>query len=96
MFEWTYLTSAISDQPRTVYKLDGVEVARLWQHAKTRAWWVTLDVHLSHDKRRNRECSGYDSGRAGVETWANRHAGRLETEVGRINSHRPKMPWLPG
>lgn len=96
MFQWTHLGSSITDLPPTVYRLGSAEVARLWQTVDTRAWFATLDMHLSHEQRpKPRPCRGYETGRAGVEQWAERHRDRLTAEVAEIEARRPVMPWLP-
>lgn len=95
MLAWHHLTTALTDKPPTSCRLHSVEIARLWQHVQTRSWWATLDMHLPHQRRRDRECSSYESGRAGVEAWAARHADRLTAEVAAIDVGRPCRSWLP-
>lgn len=95
MFTWTHLGSSITDTQPTVYRLNGTEIARLWQHVQTRDWWATLDKHLPFERQRNRACQSYQTGRAGVEQWALRHLDRLTAEVAEIEARRPVMPWLP-
>ncbi|HEY0661464.1 MAG TPA: hypothetical protein VGD21_09135 [Lysobacter sp.] len=95
MFAWTHLGSAITDNPPTVYRLGSTEVARLWQTVG-RAWFATLDMHLPHEQRpRPRPCQGYETGRAGVEAWAERHRERLMREVAGIDAKRPCRAWMP-
>jgi hypothetical protein len=94
MFEWGYLTTAVTDQPKTVYRLNGKEVARLSRHLDGH-WIATLDQHLPWERRRNRDCQSFESGQAGVEAWATRHADGLAAEVAAIDAARPYRSWMP-
>ena len=63
--------------------LDGVHVAYLMRRLDG-TWFATLDVHRGINAPLvTRDCRSMESGRAGVETWATRHAARLRQEVGR-------------
>lgn len=57
-----------------------VEVARLCARLDG-TWYAMLDQHLMHELRTQVDCSSFDSGKAGVEAWARRHADRLQREV---------------
>ncbi|WP_396615491.1 hypothetical protein ACHZ97_14560 [Lysobacter soli] len=94
MFEWGYLTTAVTDQPKTVYRLKGKEVARLSRHVDGH-WIATLDQHLPWERRRDRDCRSFESGQAGIEAWARRHADRLAAEVAAIDVARPYRSWMP-
>ena len=77
-------------QPRWQYAhgelalvLDGVHVAHLLRRLDG-SWFASLDVHrgirapvVTHD------CRSLETGTAGVEMWAGRHAARLRQEVGK-------------
>lgn len=52
-----------------IRRRDGSWFARLWVH-----WPVTEPMVT-------RRCSSYELGRAGIETWARRHAEQIRAEV---------------
>lgn len=58
------------------------EVARLCQRVDG-TWYACLNQHLpyTNPERRTVDCTSFESGRAGVEEWATRHAERLAAEV---------------
>lgn len=56
------------------------EVARLCRRIGG-TWYAVLDQHLPYDVRRHRDCTNFDTGKAGIEAWAIRHRERLEREV---------------
>lgn len=89
MFEWAYLTSAINDRSKTVYKCDGIEVARIGQKVD-RNWIAHLNQHLPFAQCTMRVCTDEQTGRRGIELWAFRHADRLQREVRAIESRRPR------
>lgn len=98
MFEWAYLRSVMYDRERTVYKYDGVEVARLSQKV-TGEWIANLNQHLpfTDPRRHSRDCRSFETGKRGIELWGFRHAERLRREVEAIRAKRPKPGWLgPG
>lgn len=70
-----------SKREEDVLRLGTTEVARLHQSVKTLAWFVTLDQHLDYEKRRNVDCTSYESGKAGAMIWALRHEERIRREV---------------
>lgn len=96
MFEWGYLTSAVNDSVPTVYRCNGVEVARLCRKV-TGEWHATLNQHLPGDDpaRRSRDCRSFETGKVGVEAWAERHRERLEAETAEIDKRRPYRSWMP-
>lgn len=95
MFEWGHLTSAINESEPTVYRCNGIEVARLRQNVASGIWSAILNQHLITEPRVIRECSSFENGRSGVELWAERHRQRLEAEVAEIERHRPYRAWMP-
>lgn len=97
MFEWTHLGTAITDAPRTAYRLNGVEVARLWQTVSAdRRWFASLDMHLPYERRSEaRPCTDFARGQSGVEAWAERHRERLQPQLAAIEAARPCRSWLP-
>lgn len=90
MFEWGPLFSWSAE--RTVYRLRGTEVARLTQRADGEGWSAIVNQHLpgSDARRKRRPCRSFETGKAGVEEWARRHAERLDREVDDIarSEHR--------
>lgn len=70
-----------STGPVDMLLLDGKEVARLHQNVRTLAWFAALDTHLEVYPQRRRDCTSYESGKAGVEMWARRHEARLRREI---------------
>lgn len=95
MFEWSLLFTW-SNGPPTVLRLRGTEVARLSQKVNGE-WTAILNQHLPGDdpRRRPRDCRSYETGKAGVDEWARRHAERLDREVGTIESRRHRLGCLP-
>lgn len=94
MFEWGPLFSW--SEYRAVYRLRGTEVARLTQRADGGGWSAIVNQHLpaSDPRRVKRECQSFETGRAGVEEWARRHAERLEREVTDIESRQHRLSSL--
>lgn len=84
-FTWGFLSIEPTELPVS-YRLGTMEVARLCGREDGR-WYARLDSHLVHVDRnkRIRECSSYESGRRGIEMWAQRHAARLRAEVEEIH-----------
>ena len=70
-----------STQPPDMLCLGTTEIARLHQRVKALTWFVTLDQHLDYERRRNRDCSSYEAGKAGAEIWAKRHEERIRREI---------------
>lgn len=70
-----------STQPVDTLCLGTTEIARLHQNVQTKAWFVTLDQHLDYERRRNRDCTNYETGKAGAELWARRHEERIRREI---------------
>lgn len=95
MFQWTGVH--VNDQgPKTCYRLDGVEVARITRRVDVEDGWVALlNQHLVGQPRIIKPCTDFETGKRGIELWAERHRERLEYEVGRINALRPSRSWLP-
>jgi len=91
MFTWDHLFTW-SKGPRTVLRLRGTEVARLSQKV-TGEWVADLNQHLdwSDPRRRPKDCRSYETGRAGVNEWARRHAERLDREVAELESKRHRL-----
>lgn len=94
MFEGGYLTSAVNDSEPTVYRCNGVEVARLCRKV-TGEWYALLNQQRPMQPRIVRECVSFESGRRGVELWAERHRDGLLAEVAEIERHRPYRAWMP-
>lgn len=92
MFEWDHLFTW-SKGPRTVLRLRGTEVARLTQKIGSEQWVADLNQHLdwSDPRRRPKDCRSYETGRAGVNEWARRHAERLDREVAELESKRHRL-----
>lgn len=90
MFKWETLF-AWSDE-RTVLRLRGTEVARLVRKA-TGEWHAALNQHLpaTDPRRRYKDCRSFETGRAGVDEWARRHAERIEREVAAMESKRHRL-----
>lgn len=80
MFSWGHIGSHHQGPP-VVLRWRGTEVARLWQHIGTGAWFAILDQHLPWNRRRDVACTDLERGRAGVEAWAQRHSDRLAREI---------------
>ena len=78
MFEWKPYSQHASGPP-TVYCWEGKEVARLFDRING-TWFVELDRQRPYEQRRMLDCQSYDSGRRGVELWAERHRERLIRE----------------
>ncbi len=48
-------------------------------------WYARLECHWSLDRPIvTRRCRSFDTGKAGIEAWATRHAARLRAETGCI------------
>jgi len=94
MFEWAYLTSAMHELSKNVYKCDGVEIARIGQKVD-RTWIAHLNQHLPYEQRKMRVCTDEQTGRRGIELWAFRHSDRLHREVKAIEAGRPYRAWMP-
>lgn len=62
-------------------RLGTTEVARLHQRVDDLTWFVALDTHLEIHPQRCRDCTSYESGKAGAMIWALRHEGRIRREV---------------
>jgi len=55
-------------------------------------WLARLDVH--HDRKLiARRCTSRETGRAGCEAWARRHAARLRREAEAKAAARPCLRW---
>jgi hypothetical protein len=91
MFEWGLLFSWSAE--RTVYRLRGIEVARLTPKADGSGWTAIVNQHRpSFDPiRKQRACRSFETGVAGVEEWARRHAARLEIEVAEIEARQHRL-----
>ena len=70
-----------SKEPPDALCLGTTEVARLHQRVNDKTWFATLDQHLDYEKRRHRDCTSYESGKAGAMTWALRHEARIRREI---------------
>jgi len=83
MFEWGPLFSW--SERRTVYRLRGTEIARLTEKVGG-GWSAIVNQHRPGGDpiRCSRDCRSFETGKAGVEEWARRHAARLEREVDEI------------
>lgn len=90
MFEWGPLFSW--SEYRAVYRLRGTEVARLTERVGG-GWTAIVNQHRpSFDPCRvKRDCNSFETGKAGVEEWARRHAERLEREVTDIESRQHRL-----
>ena len=88
MFEWGHLFTW-NEGPPTVLRLRGTEVARLSQK-QTGEWHALLNQHLgvANPARVYRDCRSYETGKAGVDLWAERHRERLEREVAAVAGSR--------
>ncbi|WP_199171544.1 MULTISPECIES: hypothetical protein [Luteimonas] len=75
---WTTPLPGVEKVP-TVLEVDGVGVARMMQRVDG-SWFVLLDYHYGFDRQRRRDCSSYETGVQGTETWARRHIVRLLQE----------------
>lgn len=64
----------------------GVPVARLFERVDG-TWFVILDYHLT-GAHRQRDCSSFERGQAGIDIWATRHRQRLTREVAIIEQQR--------
>ena len=62
--------------------IGGLEVARLCRRSDG-SWYAALNQHLHYQdpERRDVSCSSFESGKAGVEEWAERHMERLLAET---------------
>lgn len=87
MFEWTHAYIG-EEGPKTSYRLDGVEVARLTRRVDQDAWIALLKQHRVAEPRITRQCSGFEAGQRGVEMWAERHREQLQADVDKINALR--------
>jgi hypothetical protein len=87
MFEWTHAYIG-EEGPKTSYRLDGVEVARLTRRVDQEAWIALLKQHRVAEPRITRQCSSFEAGQRGVELWAERHRDRLQVDVDKINALR--------
>lgn len=91
-FHWTGVHPNDHGTP-TVLAYDHYGVLRLLPLPGGR-YRAMLDYH--HPQGRSRECTSYESGKAGAELWATRHQDRLRREVEeRRAARRAKQPWLP-
>ncbi len=79
MFTWSHLEGFPSGPP-VVLRWDLREVARLCSRLDG-SWYAVLDQHLDHELRRRVDCTSYERGRAGVDTWAQRHQPRIAREI---------------
>lgn len=86
-FNWSH-SIQWSKGPEDTLRLGTTEVARLHQRVDDLTWFVTLDQHLAYERRRNRDCSSYDTGKAGAMTWALRHEERIRREIAEISARR--------
>lgn len=91
MFEWGLLFSWSAE--RTVYRLRRVEVARLTRKADGSGWSAIVNQHRpgNDPSRKHRDCRSFETGKAGVEEWARRHADRLEREVAEIEARQHRL-----
>jgi hypothetical protein len=87
MFEWTYAYIG-EEGPKTSYRLDGVEIARLTRRIDSDAWIALMKQHRVAEPRIVRQCSSFEAGQRGVEMWAERHRGQLQADVDKINALR--------
>ena len=80
-FKWTHL--ARSEGPLVCLRCDGTEVARMCARADG-GWVAALNQHLvwGSSTRVSRRCTSWETGRAGIETWATRNAAQIRSEVG--------------
>lgn len=74
-------TLPYSNTPVRLY-VGELEVARLCVRANG-TWYAALNQHLHYQdpERRDVACSSFESGKAGVEAWAERHMERLLAET---------------
>ncbi|WP_396616812.1 hypothetical protein ACHZ97_04340 [Lysobacter soli] len=96
MFEWGPLFSWSAEG--TVYRLRGTEIARLTQKGDGSGGWTAIvNQHLpgGDPRRKQRPCRSFETGKAGVEEWARRHAERLEREVDEIARNQHRLGPLP-
>ena len=65
-----------------VLYVGGSEVARMCERIDG-TWYAVLNQHLHYTdpSRRMVDCSSFEAGKAGIETWAARHMARLEAEA---------------
>ena len=70
-----------SKEPPDALCLGTTEVARLHQRVDNKTWFATLDQHLDYEQHRRRDCTSYESGKAGAMTWALRHEARIRREI---------------
>lgn len=76
MFTWRLVTAGLAGPP-TSLQIRGYEVARLGQRVDG-TWLATVRRNLPPELQRTHVCASYESGRAGCEAWAQRHAAQLE------------------
>ena len=76
---WTKVENNPNGSP-TVLELDGVAIVRLIDRVDG-TWFALLDYHLAPERHRRRDCTSFEAGRAGAETWARRHIARLLHEA---------------
>ena len=95
MFEWGLLFSWSAE--RTVYRLRGTEVARLTMRADGSGWNAVVNQHRPGGDpiRKYRRCRSFETGKAGVEEWARRHAERLEREVAEMEARMHRLGAQP-
>jgi hypothetical protein len=90
MFQWTHAYIG-EEGPKTSYRLDGVEIARLTRRVDQDTWIALLKQHRVAEPRIVRQCSSFEAGKRGVELWADRHRERLQADVDKINELRRGM-----
>lgn len=92
-FNWTWLGADVGGR-EVVYRLGTTEVARLIDRLDG-SWFARLDNHLDGSLR-TRACSSYESGRRGIELWAQRHEERLRREVqAQLEAYFARTLWRP-
>lgn len=70
-----------SKEPEDTLRLGTTEIARLHQRVDDLTWFVALDTHLEIHPQRRRNCTSYETGKAGAMIWALRHEARIRREI---------------
>lgn len=80
-FKWIPRGQYAPDEPALT--LDGHYVAMLMRKADGVTWCARLDCQQSITAAVvMRDCSSFETGKAGIEAWARKHEVRLRREIG--------------
>lgn len=87
--EWVGVTA--HDEKKTVLKVRDVGVARMSERLDG-SWFVYLWYHRPESEKVQRDCSGFEQGKAGAEQWARRHMAVLVQEAAVVRSKWAVLP----